>query len=123
MDAGRIVRVPFPVDDNPGKKKYVICVEPHQGFFFLISSHKRRYTPASVEVTPDELPFLTTDSHINAGEVYEFHVGALDTHIADYPDDDLGMLPAGVRQRVREAVETLGRTLSPQQKQAILNHL
>ena len=88
MDAGQIVLVNFGVDEDPGKKKYAICVEPDQGFFFLISSKRRRYISASVDVTPDELPFLTDDSYVNAGEVYEYNVGALDALIARDPEAD-----------------------------------
>ena len=122
MDAGQIVLVSFPVDDNPGKRKYAICVDPNQGFFFLINSNPRYFAQADIEVKPADLTFLENVSYINTGEIFEFNVGALDVMIDSDEQANLGMLPAAVREQVRMKVED-GKTLTPRQRQAILNHL
>ena len=123
MDAGQIVLVDFPEDGNPGKKKYAICVDPTEGSFFLISSQPRRRIPASVRVTPDELPFLDTESFVNAGEVYEFNVAALDSLIGNDEAADLGVLPEYLKERICKEIKARGHTLTPRQQAQILSQL
>ena len=108
---------------DPPKDKYVICIDPNQGYFFMINSAPWRATPrAQVRIRPHELQCLKHDSYVDTSKIVLFDKSETQEALKDEPWRSMGSLSPMLCLRIKRAVNN-HQHLPPVHARLVLDNL